>query len=316
VQKYIAAFGGDPENVTIFGESAGAVNVATLLASPLARGLFHRAIIQSTVFSELRSGGEDEELGSRIMDSLGVATDLPTDRALADMRALAPVDILYTSDEVRGDAYYGPSVDGWVLPGQLQSVYSSGAANNVPVMIGVTKDEFSLFIPGEVGEQRYQGTVAFLAPDPDDAKIIHDAVADEPDPFKRAVRVMTDGYFLCSSKTAASQLSAHQEDTYFYLFSRVREGAKSWLGAHHAAEIPYVFGTAGDLLPSNEIDDRLAAAMRSYWVQFATTGNPDTDGLPDWPRLTPQEDTYMDLGDKMQARSGLEAEICSALSAD
>jgi carboxylesterase type B len=89
------------------------------------------------------------------MDSLGVATDLPTDRALADMRALAPVDILYTSDEVRGDAYYGPSVDGWVLPGQLQSVYSSGAANNVPVMIGVTKDEFSLFIPGEVGEQRY-----------------------------------------------------------------------------------------------------------------------------------------------------------------
>jgi carboxylesterase type B len=56
--------------------------------------------------------------------------------------------------------------------------------------------------------------------------------------------------------------------------------------------------------------------MRSYWVQFATTGNPDTDGLPDWPRLTPQEDTYMDLGDKIQARSGLEAEICSALSAD
>jgi para-nitrobenzyl esterase len=127
---------------------------------------------------------------------------------------------------------------------------------------------------------------------------------------------MTDGYFLCGSKSAARHLAAWQQNIYFYLFSRVRDGAKSWLGAHHAAEIPYVFGTAGDLLPSNEIDDRLAAAMRSYWVQFATTGNPDTDGLPDWPRLTPQEDTYMDLGDKIQARSGLEAEICSALSTD
>ena len=316
VQRYIAAFGGDTENVTIFGESAGAVNVATLLASPLARGLFHRAIIQSSVFSELRTGAADEELGSKIMASLGVATEFPTDRALADMRALAPADILYASDAVRGAAYYGPSVDGWVLPNQTQAIYSSGSALDVPVMVGVTKDEFSLFIPGKVDEQRYQGTVAFLAQDAEKAKVIHDAVADEADVFKRTVRVMTDGYFLCGSKTAARHLAARQQNIYFYLFSRVRDGAKSWLGAHHAAEIPYVFGTAGDLLPSNEIDDRLAEAMRSYWVQFATTGNPDTDGLPVWPRVTPQEDTYMNLGDEIQARSGLEAEICSALSTD
>ncbi len=314
VKKNIAKFGGDPENVTIFGESAGAVNVATLIASPLAHGLFHRAIIQSSVFSDLRSGTEDEELGSKIMASLGVTEGLPVERTLADMRALAPADILYASNEVRAAAYYGPSIDGWVLPDQIMNIYQTGATSNVPVMVGVTKDEFSLFIAGEVDEKRYEDTVAYLAQNAEVAGIIHDAVADEPDVFKRTVRVTTDGYFLCGSKKAAKHLATRQQNVYFYLFSRVRDGAKVWLGAHHAAEIPYVFGTAGDLLPSTAIDERLAETMRSYWVQFARTGNPNTEGLPVWQRVTPQEDTYINLGDTVEARSGLEADICSAIS--
>ncbi len=316
VKKNIAKFGGDPENVTIFGESAGALNVATLIASPLARGLFHRAIIQSSVFSNLRSGSEDEELGSKIMASLGVADTLPAERALADMRALAPADILYASNDVRGAAFYSPSVDGWVLPDQIMNIYQTRANNNVPVMVGVTKDEFSLFIADEVDEKRYKDTVAFLAPNTEVADIIHDAVADEPDAFKRAVRVTTNGYFLCGSKKAAAHLARRQHNIYFYLFSRVRDGAKVWVGAHHAAEIPYVFGTAGDLLPSTDIDEQLSETMRNYWVQFARTGNPNIEGLPEWPRVTPREDAYIYLGDTVESRSGLEAGICSALSSD
>jgi para-nitrobenzyl esterase len=314
VGKNIGKFGGDPDNVTIFGESAGAVNVATLIASPLAHGLFHRAIIQSSVFSELRSGSEAEALGSKIMASLGIAEDLPPDRALGDMRALAPADILYASNAVRGEAYYGPSVDGWVLPDQILDIYASGAASDVPVMIGVTKDEFSLFIPGVVDEQRFEATIAFLAQDPEAANVIRDAVADEPDVFKRTVRVMTDGLFLCGSKEAARRLSKRQPDIYFYLFSRVREGAKVWLGAHHAAEIPYVFGTAGDLLPSTDVDAQLATVMRSFWVQFARTGDPNAGKFSGWTRVTPEHDAYIDLGDTVEARSGLESRICSAMN--
>jgi len=313
VKQNVSEFGGNPGNVTVFGESAGAVNVATLLASPLGRGLFHRAIIQSSVFSELRTAAEDEELGSKIIATLGVTADMHKDQALADMRALSPGDILHASNAVRGTAYYGPSVDGWVLPDQMQSIYSAGSANDVPLMIGVTKDEFSLFIPGEVDQQRYQGTVAFLSKDVEKAKIIHEAVAGEADPFKRTVRVMTDGYFLCGSKTAARNLAAQQQDVFFYLFSRVREGAKAWLGAHHAADIPYIFGTAGELLPSTKIDEQLADAMREYWVRFATSGDPNADSLPDWPKVTPEEDAYLDLGDTIEARSKLEADICAAL---
>jgi len=315
VQDNIERFGGDPDNVTIFGESAGAVNVATLIASPLADGLFHRAIVQSGVFTALRSLEDDEKIGAAILESLGVAADLPTEQALADMRALAPGDIFHASAKVRGDAYYGPIVDGWVLPDQPQLIYSTGRAHNVPVMIGVTRDEFSLFLPGEVNEQRYQGTVEFLAQDPENAAAIHAATAGEPDPFKRTVRVMTDAWFLCGSKQAAKDLSKQQQNVYFYLFDKVRDGAEVWVGAYHAGELAYLFGTVDRLFEQTDADKALADVIQGYWTNFATHGDPNGANLPDWPPVTPDRDTYIVLDDKISLATGLEAEICSALGA-
>lgn len=314
VHTNIAKFGGDPGNVTIFGESAGGVNVAALLASPLADGLFHRAIVQSASFEELPTLQEDEELGSRIIESLNISAELTPERALTDMRALAPGEILQASEELRGAIGYAPNVDGWVLPNQRLDSYASSTLNHVPVMIGVTKDEFSLFIPGEVDEKRYQEGVNYYAKNERSASTIHDLLASEPNPFKRLVRVMTGGYFLCASREAANRLSAGREDVYFYLYSRVRDSSVRWLGAHHAAEIPHVFGSGGGLLPSTEVDLNLGRHIRAYWTQFARAGNPNANGLPDWPRRSTLNDAYMNLGATIEGRFGLEQGLCEAIS--
>jgi para-nitrobenzyl esterase len=314
IRKNATAFGGSPDNVTIFGESAGATNVATLLASPLAKGLFQRAVVQSTSFADARSAADDEALGSKIAVELGISAEAAPAAAVADMRALGPGEILQASNKVREGAYYGPSVDGWVLPQQQLDIYESGAANNVPVMVGVNRHETSLFIPGPISEERLALTVQSMATEEGRREKIVSLLDGEPDVFKRLVRLTTAGWMLCSSKRAATELSKHQPDTYFYYFTRARPDAVRWLGAHHAAEIPYLFGTGRDVLSWPAEDLALSDHMADYWVQFARSGDPNGGDRANWPKTTPQHDAYMDFGDTVEARSELESELCSVLS--
>ena len=313
VKKYAAKFGGDPDNVTIFGESAGGTNVSTLLASPLAKGLFNRAIVQSTGFSTPRSGAEDEDLGTRIAASLDISADPASAAALAELRALGPGDILRASNESRNGAGYGPSMDGWVLPLQSLQAYASGFAKDITVMIGVNRDEASLFIPGPVSEGRLQKTIATVANDAQREERLGVILSEEPDVFKRMVRLVTASMMLCSSKRAAIALSEHQADVYFYQFTRERPGSEVWLGAHHAAEIPYVFGTGRDVLPWPEADLALSDKMARYWVQFARTGNPNVGELPRWPRMSADSLQYMDLGDSVQSGADVETKLCAQI---
>jgi len=313
VQRHATKFGGDPNNVTIFGESAGGTNVSTLLASPLAKGLFNRAIIQSTGFSTPRSAAEDEALGARITASLDISAEPASADALAELRARGPDDILRASNESRNGASYGPSMDGWVLPVRSLQAYETGFAKDVTVMIGVNRDEASLFIPGPVSEERLQKTIATIASDAEREERLRVILSDEPDVFKRLVRLTTGGMMLCSSKRAALALSGHQADVYFYYFTRERPNSQRWLGAHHAAEIPYIFGTGRDVLPWPEVDRGLSDKMAQYWLRFASTGDPNVSDLPRWPRMSSDGLLYMDLGDTVQARGDVEAELCAEI---
>jgi para-nitrobenzyl esterase len=314
VQKYASKFGGDPGNVTIFGESAGGTNVSTLLASPLAKGLFNRAIIQSTGFSALRSSTEDEAIGTQIAASIDIVADPASAAALAELRARGPDEILRASNESREGAWYGPAVDGWVLPSPSLQAYETGLAKDVTVMIGVNRDEASLFIPGPVSEDRLQKTIATITNDVQREQRLGAILSDEPDVFKRLVRLVTGSMMLCSSKQAAIALSGHQADVYFYYFTRERPDSQYWLGAHHAAEIPYIFGTGRDVLPWPEIDLALSDNMARYWLDFARTGNPNVGDLPRWPRLSAESLQYMDLGDTARARADVEADLCAEIS--
>ena len=321
VRRNIGQFGGDPDRVTIAGESAGGVNVATLLASPLAKGLFKRAIIQSGGFPGKVDLAENEALGVKIMTRLGVDPSADTTKMLTDMRALGAEDVLLASNAVRGLTGYGPVIDGYILPVPTLQIYGQETEHPAEVMIGVNAHEASLFMPyfyaykqgGELGEREYAQALALYAADEDGQRVLRSSLDTEGDMYRRIEHLHTLGWFMCPSIAAARQLAGSGHKVYYYYFTREREGQKTWIGAHHAAEIMYVFDTGNHIFPSNEIDVSLSQAMGDYWANFMAMGDPNGEGHPHWPVFEPDTGFYMTLGDELLPGQNLEPALCGVM---
>jgi para-nitrobenzyl esterase len=321
VKRNISRFGGDPARVTIAGESAGGANVATLLASPLAKGLFKRAIIQSGGFPGGLDLEKNEVLGTKIMTHLGVTGAADSAQTLIDMRALGAEDVLTASNAVRGRTRYGPVVDGHVLAAPTLDIYGQKTDHARQVMIGVNAHEFSMFLPrtyaanegGMPGEKEYTQALAYYAGSEDGAQALGELLGAETDLFRRMEHLSTVGYFLCPSNAAARQLARSGHDVYYYYFTRVREGQQQWMGAHHAAELAYVFDTGNHILPSNGIDITLGQVMGDYWANFMASGDPNGKGLVQWPVFKPDTGQYMNLGDEFLVGENLESELCGVM---
>lgn len=322
VQQNIAQFGGDPDRVTIAGESAGGVNVATLLASPLADGLFKRAIIQSGGFPGKVNLEDNEALGAKIMTLLGVNPSGDTRQILAEMRALGPEEVLLASNTVRGMTRYGPVVDGYVLSAPTMDIYGQEPDQPREVMVGVNANEASLFMPrfyahkegGAPGEKEYSQALSLYTGNEERARSLRKLLDTEGDLFRRVERLHTVGWFTCPSQAAARQLASSGHDVYYYYFTRVREGQQTWIGAHHAAEIMYVFDTGNHIFPSNQIDVELSQVMGDYWANFIAKGDPNGNDHPSWPVFKPGAGAYMILGDELSTGENLESAICGALT--
>ena len=299
VQRQIRRFGGDPNNITLFGESAGAGNIAYLLLSPLAEGLFQRAVSQSGGWpaEQRRTLAENEAQGVEFLAAAGIAD-------LAALRSMPAEELLHTAAEHFSRDYDDPPVDGWLLPAPPEELLREGAFAPRPVIFGHNANEGQ---PGLAEPQEAQWREA-LAEVPN-AKAVQALLGDLP-LRERLDALLSATAFDCPSRKLADGFAAAGAPTYFYRFDLVRSGDHG-LGAYHGAEIPYIFNTHDAWLPTTAADQALTQRMMGYWLSFAADGDPNQEDAPPWPKWTPGGQALI-LDQRIRAEA-LDGRLCSSL---
>ncbi len=334
VQRNIAGFGGNAGDVTVFGESAGGGSVFMLLTSPLTKGLFEKAIVES-------GGGRDALLGVRYLDkaspsgapsaeSLGVAfaksvgIDGSGPEALAALRALPAEKIIgglnMASMGRQMGIYSGPIQDGVIVTQTPQQALESGNYVKVPVMIGANG--------ADIGFPRWHTldeTWAAFGANADAAKAAYDP-SNSGNVMMVGWKIGADLMMIEPARFVAATIANAGLPSYEYRFSYVAESIrKQTPGAFHATEIPFVFDTVKDKYGAalTDADEKAAQQTHAYWVNFAKTGDPNGAGLPNWPKYSAATDGLMDItnngpvggADPLKSRLDL-AEQLASRSAD
>ena len=305
VRDNVAALGGDPDNITLFGESAGANNIAHLLVSPLTQGQFQRVILQSGgwIMDARGTRADHLALGQRLEEALAPSGGVEALREVPAAKLLAAAETVYQ------DHFFDPVVDGQSLLEPAARTFGSGEFASVDMLIGSNANEWLMYLEeGATVEAWLEENLPAVQ-----HRAALSLLQDVETEMGRLDRLQSAQGYVCPSMRLAELIRQRGGRSWLYLFSKVRDGKLAGsMGAYHGAELPYVFDTHDSWLPTSTDDRLLTLRMMDAWVNFAGTGDPGTAEL-DWPAFTAEQMDSVVLDTAITSGQHRDAELCRLL---